>query len=145
MTKKPLMMGITIYLDSVRLGKAMDITLEGDSVTIGLGSIDRFEVLRHLSPRVARDLIGEKPIPGMPQLTLYCEPQSIKTKRKLGEGLSRITFKPVSIEVTPMPGKNLGIKFFKGTIVGNIDSGVKMPDEVAPTSTSEVNDPTILY
>lgn len=145
MTKKPVMMGISIYRGQTPLGKAIDLTVEGTVVTIGLGVIDRFEVLRYLSPRVARDLIGEKGIADMPSLTLYCEGSSIKTKKKVGEGISRITFKPETIEVNPMPGQNLTLKSFKGTLVGNIESGVAIPDMVAPANATNVNEPTVLY
>ncbi len=145
MTKKPVMMGISIYRGQTLLGKAIDLAVEGSVVTIGLGVIDRFEVLRYLSPRVARDLIGEKAITDMPPLTLYCEGSSIKTKKKVGEGISRITFKPEIIEVNPMPGQNLTLKSFKGTLVGNIESGVEVPDTAVPTVTASSTEPTVLY
>lgn len=138
-------MGIQIYKGQTLLGKAIEVTVEGNAVSIGMGIIDRFEVLRYLHPRVARDLIGEKPITDMPSLTLYCEPSSIKTKKKLGEGTTRITFKPETIEVIPMPGQNLSLKLFKGTMVGNMESGVGVPDVVAPVAATEMGDPTILY
>jgi hypothetical protein len=148
MTKKPVMMGISIYRGQTPLGKAIDLTVEGSVVTIGLGVIDRFEVLRYLSPRVARDLIGEKAITEMPPLTLYCEGSSIKTKKKVSTvGISSITFKPEAIEVNPMPGQNLTLKSFKGTLVGNIESGAIVPDVVVSTSTvtGGSTEPTVLY
>lgn len=163
-------MGISIYRGSTLLGKARDLTVEGKELTLELGLIDRFEVLRYLSPRVARDLIGEKAISEMPALTLYCEPSAIKkapvgdTAKKVGKkkpaptkdvvvdtGLVRLTFQPMSIEVNPMAGQNLSIKTFKGTLVGNMDTGMEAPkEEVAVTSstragTSVTNTPTVLY
>jgi hypothetical protein len=146
MTKKPVMMGISIYRGQTLLGKAIDLTVEGSVVTIGLGVIDRFEVLRYLSPRVARDLIGEKAIAEMPPLTLYCQGSSIKTKKKVSiEGISSITFKPETIEVNPMPGQNLTLKSFKGTLVGNIESGTMVPDAIVTTVTAGSTEPTVLY
>lgn len=157
MTKRPAMMGISIYSGKTLLGKAIDVTVDGNQVTLGMGIIDRFEVLRYLSPRVARDLIGEKAITDMPPLTLYCEPSSIKTngskkkkpnlpKADTTEPISRLTFKPETIEVIPMPGQNLSLKSFKGTLVGSIETGVEVPIEVTP-STTPVSEyaPTVLY
>lgn len=153
MTKKPVTMGISIYRGEILLGRAIDLIVEGSVVTIGLGVIDRFEVLRYLSPRVARDLIGEKAITDMPPLTLYCEGSSIKTKKKvrstrtveIGDGISRITFKPETIEVNPMPGQNLTLKSFKGTLIGNIESGVEVPNTAVSTATVTSTEPTVLY
>lgn len=158
-------MGISIYRGSTLLGKARDLTVEDKELTLELGLIDRFEVLRYLSPRVARDLIGEKAISEMPALTLYCEPSSIKKaavakkggkKKPIKEevvdtGLVRLTFQPVSIEVNPMAGQNLSIKVFKGTLIGDMDTGMEAPkEEVAVTSntragTTVINTPTVLY
>lgn len=149
-------MGISIYRGSTLLGKARDLTLDGNSITVELGLIDRFEVLRYLSPRVARDLIGEKAIPEMPALTLYCEPSSIKkvevveTAKKTGKkkpkdavaadtGLVRLTFQPTTIEVNPMAGQNLSIKSFKGTLVGLMDTGMEVPREEVSNATRSVH------
>jgi len=146
-------MGITMYRGNVLLGKALGVVVEGEDVTISLGTIDRFEVMKYLSPRVARDLIGEKDVSAMPVLTLYCEPSSISGKKKNGHvlkakveegvGHTKMSVQPTVIEVTPMPGQNLSLRYLKGKLVGAMDTGVEVPAEVEPMPLVET--PTVLY
>jgi len=143
--KRPPMMGVSIYRGNTQLGKAAGLTIEDTTVCLGFGIIDRFEVLRYLAPHVARDLIGEKSIPNIPPIVLYCDPSSIKgRKKKAGEGTIRITIQPQSIEVIPMPGQNLSLKYLKGTIVGPIEVGVDTPEQVI-TDTPVASGATVLY
>lgn len=139
MTKRPPVMGISIYRGDRLLGKALDVVIDSASTTImiGPGTIDRFEVLRYLLPRATADLMGEKGISNMPPLTLYCDPTTVKGKKKkggLGEGLVKLTFQPQTIEIDPsMPGQNFSFKSFKGVPMGNMEVGVSMPEAVPAT------------
>lgn len=153
MTKRPPVMGISIYRGDRLLGKALDATIEGGSIksttlTVGAGTIDRFEVLRFLVTRSTADLMGEKVISSMPPLTLYCDPTTVKGKKKkgaLGEGMIRITFQPQSIEIDPsMPGQNFSFKSLKGLPVGNMEAGVELPKETVGTTPSDES-PTTYY
>jgi len=164
MTKRPPVMGISIYKGDRLLGKALDATIESGSlksttITIGPGSIDRFEVLRYLLPRATADLMGEKSISNMPPLTIYCDPTTIKGKKKKGagtapdrrkggwgEGIVRITFQPQTLEIDPsMPGQNFSLKSFKGVLVGDIDTVAVLPQEVVATVPSSDESPTTYY
>jgi hypothetical protein len=160
MTKRPPVMGISIYSGDRLLGKALDVTIEGGSlsITIGPGTIDRFEVLRFLLSRSTADLMGEKSISNMPPLTLYCDPSTVKgdvrspdqrkgKKKKggLGEGIVKLTFQPQTIEIDPsMPGQNFSFKSFKGMPIGNMEVGVSMPEMVASRPVTEES-PTLYY
>ena len=88
----------------------------------------------------------------MPVLTLYCEPSSISGKKKNGHvlkkveegvGYTKMSIQPTLIEVTPMPGQNLSLKYLKGKLVGGMDTGVELPTEAEPTPLVET--PTVLY
>src|SRR4028119_2007426 len=92
-TTRPPLMGISIYRGDVLLGRALEAEMECSpllevktargpvhieqlphpQLTLKLGTIDRFEVLRYLSARVPRDLMGEVSIATMPPLTVYFE------------------------------------------------------------------------
>jgi hypothetical protein len=149
-TKKPPVMGVWVYHGEKLLGRAMEISVEGESVSILLGTIDRFEVLRYLRPSVARDLIGEKSVVGMPVLTVYCEGKALrggrpKSKKKdkgpeAEASMLRLGFRPTSIEVGLMPGQTLSLKAFNGILEGLVEvcDGLPIPSketmlEGAPT------------
>lgn len=148
MTKRPPVMGISIYRGDRLLGKALDVTVDGTSLALGPATMDRFEVLRYLHSRATADLMGEKNISSMPTLTLYCDPTTIKGKKKkggYGEGLVRLGFQPQTIEIDPsMPGQNFSLKSFKGVLVGNIELGVDTPKELAAAAPLEES-PTTYY
>jgi hypothetical protein len=82
----------------------------------------------------------------MPPLELYCDPSSIKGKKKKGEdkGTIRITIKPHSIEVIPMPGQNLSLKSLKGKVIGSMEVGVDIPEQ-AVANTPVASGATVLY
>lgn len=151
--KRSPMMGVSIYRGNTLLGKAVDLTIDGDEVYLGLGIIDRFEVLRYLAPHVARDMIGEKSI-DMPPIELYCDPSCIvyrtnkvgkkKTPNKGEASITRIIVKPHSIEVIPMPGQNLSLKSLKGKVIGSMEVGVDIPDQVV-IDTPVASGATVLY
>lgn len=141
MSKRPPVMGISIYRGNTLLGKALDVTIDSTTIELGPATMDRFEVLRYLHSRATADLIGEKSISNMPSLSLYCNPSSIKGKKKkggYGEGLVKLTFQPQTLEIDPtMPGQNFSLKSFKGVAVGNMEVGVELPKEVVTTTPSE--------
>jgi len=149
MTKRPPVMGISIYRGDRLLGKALDVTVDGTTLTLGPTTIDRFEVLRYLLPRATADLIGEKGISNMPPLTIYCNPTTVKGKKKkggYGEGLVKLTFQPQTIEIDPsMPGQNFSLKSFKGVLVGSIDVGAVLPQEAVATVPSSDESATSYY
>jgi hypothetical protein len=149
MTKRPPVMGISIYRGERLLGKALNATIDGTTVTLGPATIHRFEVLRYLLPRATADLMGEKGISNMPPLTIYCDPTTVKGKKKKGgwgEGIVRITFQPQTIEIDPsMPGQNFSLKSFKGVLVGSIDTGVVLPQEAVATVSPSDESATSYY
>lgn len=153
MTDRSPVMGISIYKGNSAIGTAKHVLVDGEQVVIEVGTIERFEVLRYLNPAATRDLAGEKAIPNMPPLTLYCKqgpeyssivypiPKAKKGGKKKVEvrdttspTITRITFQPVSIEVGLIPGQNLAIKSFKGLLLGEMEQGVELPQGLPSTA-----------
>lgn len=174
-TTRPPLMGISIYRGDVLLGRALEAEMEGNPleiktardpvhleepplpwVTLKLGTIDRFEVLRYLSARVPRDLMGEVSIATMPPLTVYFEASASvkypsttsptkgkKKKEAPPQGRVKVTLQPSTIEVNiNTPGQSFSFQSLRGQVVGDIVLGAELP--VPKNGTPTTSDDSLL-
>lgn len=173
-TTRPPLMGISIYRGDVLLGRALEAEMEGNpleiktargpvhleepplpQVTLKLGTIDRFEVLRYLTARVPRDLMGEVSIAAMPPLTVYFEASAFESSIKFtttptkGKGKKKeappqervkLTLQPSTIEVNiNTPGQSFSFQSLRGQVVGDVVIGAELPipKDGAPTPSDD--------